>query len=126
MEQHTSGRVIKFRAWDGKQIVEDAALLRSDGDAELAAFDDNSNVVWLQFTGLTDKNGKEIYEGAIVKLWHVDDEDELLDTFEVKWSKEGGYWAPDAYGFDYCPVLGHDELAAEVIGNIYENPTLLK
>jgi hypothetical protein len=40
MEQNER-RVIKFRAWDGKQMVEDAARLLPDGDAELAAFGTN-------------------------------------------------------------------------------------
>jgi hypothetical protein len=64
MEQQHKGRVIKFRVWDGKQLVDNAALLRDDGDAELAAFDDNSEVVWLQFIGLTDKNQKGDLRGG--------------------------------------------------------------
>ena len=64
-----------------------------------------------QYTGLTDKNGKKIFEGDIVKISN----DEI---FEVKY-EDGGFTAGLFLGdWDY----GH----VEVIGNIYDNPELLE
>ena len=81
------------------------------------------NINLMQFTGLTDKNGKEIYEGDIVKQITGDAEDETYISegiieylgcgFSLK-IKDKTYVSIRNFG---------DNL--EVIGNIYENPDLL-
>lgn len=93
-------REIKFRCYDilqNKMIWFDK-LVRTDTE----------NL--MQFTGLLDKRGKEIYEGDIVK-----------NKYKLQWVVEYIY-----NGFD--PFDAHDGIYAievEVIGNIYQNKDLL-
>jgi hypothetical protein len=83
-----------------------------------------SNWIWLQFTGLYDKNGKEIYEGDICKQFGT--------TEAVVYGLGGfGYqlkeWDFVFYGHNYH--FGWEDNKSdkiEVIGNIYESPKLLE
>lgn len=103
-------RVIKFRAWDKNK----KEMFDPVGEMDL----NNDGV--MQFTGLKDKNGKEIYEGDIVK----DCSDSDL-VFEVKWDNDwAGYKLPESFDEEYNYPIS--QITLEVIGNIYENPELLK
>ena len=109
-------REIKFRCWDKRFKKFDygggALLLRHNSD-------DFEEVQ--QYTGLRDKNGKEIYEGDIVRF---NDDDNFL--FKVVWASKYGSWYVVPLGDYYNEApLGKSEEACEVIGSIYENPELL-
>ena len=83
-----------------------------------------------QFTGLRDKNGKEIYDGDIIHYTHH--AGYLLDSFvgEVVWMDDYACFGYSTMGYDYAfadiDEIDSDFLShVEVIGNIYENPELL-
>lgn len=84
-----------------------------------------------QYTGLTDKNGVKIFEGDIVKgiaysatkigviVW-IDE----ISSFGVRYAQNLTAWENSS--ILRCAAIGKtDEFAAEVIGNIYDNPELL-
>lgn len=93
----------------------------TDKDGDEYSLADKSLKAVRQYTGLKDKNGREIYEGDIVRN-HRDNSNELL---EVLWQKE-------VPGFRFKRIkrglttvfVAHVDL--EVIGNIYEDPELLE
>ena len=73
-----------------------------------------------QFTGLHDKNGKEIYEGDILKTFPIISSDKIAyDSFNVVVRFTSSSWIANG-------VLGIKQSEiSEVIGNIYENPELI-
>jgi uncharacterized phage protein (TIGR01671 family) len=159
-------REIKFRAWDKREnkfSTQFALIQYRDGSfgIDYVQFDSleyytecNENVELLQFTGLKDKNGKEIYEGDIIR-----------EKYRIEEYDEDGGWTGKTLGFEYLigavyysekhaqfrydninrnlKLLNPDWLTNEskeqdlfhlprqknpfeIIGNIYENPELLK
>lgn len=124
-------RTIKFRAWDGeaKSMVVSAVgiativthILR-DGRPTPTGFGSRAEEVspdkyeLMQFTSLLDKNGKEIYEGDIIRTTGSG----INKT--VTWNERMA-----CFGFgdgSYFNEL-HRATSIEVIGNIYENPELI-
>lgn len=77
-----------------------------------------------QFTGLVDKNGKRIFEGDIVKYHHGKNDYNLM---MVVWYEDDAHFV-FAYSDDfyYCEHLMNSHIYCEVIGNIYDNPELLR
>ena len=85
------------------------------------------DIVWLQFTGLLDKNNKEIYEGDIVTYkrsvgnWTGQ---YMTTTHKIVFSEEVFAFVME-YGSQYIKLRKHWGYEYEVVGNIYESPELL-
>jgi len=84
-----------------------------------------SNPPLMQFTGLKDKNGKDIYEGDIVQesTW-TDNGVEKPCLYEIYWKDDGGRWAFRSLQNVLFSSFKSNECS--VVGNIFENPELLK
>lgn len=154
-------RSLQFRIWDGKNMFYPGDNSRiileyckisgwnlvpnfkpNDGKYIAGQSSSNNNFEMMQFTGIKDKNGKEVYDGDIVKYirenWHCPShplhQKDLVDTCEIYWCdkehsfrqrgnfEKGGGWSGGIQFDDHraknCTI--------EVIGNIYENPDLLQ
>ena len=117
-------RDIKFRAWNGSHMNKAFDLTQNP----IFWWKDNYDYPLMQYTGLKGKNGVEIYEGDIVKSPSYP---EPYQTSEVFF--QDGSFATYLDGTRLGAGLGWIELSQnsfndsfEVIGNIYENPELLK
>lgn len=119
-------REIKFRIWDKKVkcfFLPNLEVQQSGKNTFTFGFSSKvkhpENHPLMQYTGLKDKNGKEIFEGDIVEI----DEDENL-TGEVMYDKDR---AGFIMYFDDAPADIHfeDSDILQIIGNIYENPELI-
>lgn len=141
-------RVIKFRAWDTdkKEMIYQSPvsskLLMMTWDGGLVYENGvlQTQLVLMQFTGILDKNGKEIYEGDILCHEHTTfpfrEEVIIKEIGEVSFSTQlvvdnEGYRDNFVCGFlidgEHPDWLGEEEKdKTEIIGNIYENPDLLK
>jgi len=138
-------REIKFNVWDidNKRMFNDCLRLTNKGEVRWVQLSQASeNLIWLQYTGSKDKNGKEIYEGNIVNV-------KRMDSFS-SWNKAiityGDFQASFLLQYtkpiepkgilaecsqitseDKKTLFGHIyQWEVEAIGNIYENPELLK
>lgn len=79
----------------------------------------------LQFTGLVDRNGKEIYEGDIIKEKESDYSNEYR-LYRVYWCDDNmQYWMSDDDIGDSFPLIELEIDYSIVIGNIHDNPELL-
>lgn len=145
-------RKIKFRAWDKacKTMIDDYAEIGGYGELYAKKFHPSSysdksvpNLILLQYTGLKDKNGKDIYEGDILSFagnmtaddtfsfepnGFIYDEDSI---HQVVWNEKLALWEldfdekdPPKYKRDtrYLMTAGH----CKIIGNIHQNPELLE
>ena len=120
-------RNIKFRGWgrkDKKMITHIELGSFDDGLVFGAIGLDNDSYVedfeWMQYTGLNDKNGKEIYEGDIVKGSNK-------QQGIIEWIKIDTCFAVQTYKKEIWTVGKFREYSGgiEVIGNVYENKDLL-
>ena len=121
----------KFRAWDEdsqKMNGNVEIYIAKDKTIEVRPKDDKT--ILMQYTGLKDKKGEEIFEGDVVKCYTVTEEDECeyvgvvrfkdfsfvivdkKDTYDPLWNYKGGFVA--------------EETEIEIIGDIYRNPELLR
>jgi len=132
-------REIKFRAWDkiNKELHEVWAVNWDEGYVYLEDEEnkypesfssgtyrlDDNDVILMQSTSLKDKNGKKIYEGDVIswKFWsHIEPQISIVEFDE----ECGGF-----YPFTSLKSNSEDyrtEETIEIIGNIYENPDLIK
>ena len=121
-------RTIKFRAWvttencfiQHKEVIERAHLQFGD---DLGGHED----IVEQFTGLHDKNGKEIYEGDVVKS--SSGSKNIIGVVKYRFQNMPKFVLYDTEGKFLSDILDHMDDAHclfEVIGNIYEHSRLLK
>ena len=143
-------RTIKFRAWNKEEkrmfipigyfyidgyltcIIEDKKTSQNNATEYLDETwyeegrnpdysNGKSSVVLMQNTGLTDKNGKEVYEGDVVKF-----NDECGEWINKVVFENGMFWFQNIKNENRQECFIEELISPEVIGNIFANPELLE
>ena len=118
--------MIKFRIWDEKYNTWNTSGLMVYANNIIC-----QGMIFQQFTGMLDKNGKEIYEGDIVKTYVYDGWFDIGDAktcnYEIKWSHYDCGWRGFTSLMDNNSFAGVTFILTEteIIGNIFENKELL-
>jgi len=110
---------LKFRIWDKrkKKMLYPASYV--GGITALIALEnipDPKSSVVMQYTGFKDTMGKEIYNGDIL-------EHAKKEYYKVVWNEDGLWWVESS---DNSDILWRWAKVCKVVGNIYQNPELLK
>jgi len=132
---------VKFRVWNGKEMVYDIMAGKfgifyvnpEKGDGlntkDTACLSENTTkypegTPLMQFTGLLDRNGKEIYEGDIIKYFQP--YANKWDTHIVLWDDKFAGFGMFEFNNEWCKESDWLKIKEiEIIGNIYENSELL-
>ncbi|CAO1610935.1 phage related protein [Brochothrix thermosphacta] len=134
---------IKFRAWDiRKNVMREVVVIHFNEasnvsgasywseDMELKSLHGNY-IKLMQYTGLKDSNGVEIYEGDVVRVTH--DEYFIDEVCTVVWGLDNNDTYPafhmpelDTESNSFSEVFNVDGYFVKVIGNIYQNKELLE
>lgn len=121
-------REIKFRAWDKDknkmlQVWLDVIVDTDDMPDDVLVLDGPTAFGWrgevyelMQYAGLKDKHGKEIYEGDI-----IDEDNGFSRIYKVVWFDNGWSLSIEPYHNRHFRDVAH----MKVIGNIYQHPHLL-
>lgn len=119
----------RFRAYDGGSLCRmysPEEVMVSNGDIWIIDEDGvagewivNNDLILMQSTGLTDKNGKEIFEGDIIGT-----KDGLLNGV-VKFNIDLGMWTNSLFRYNNFERLCNVANSREIIGNIWEDGELL-
>lgn len=137
-------RTLKFRAWDAKKKIFHPDFVGFHIIGEVTAFgllnqyclEDYNSLIITQFTGLVDKNGKDIYEGDLVTQDMSHEASVLREIFQsenaAKYTRGEVHWMNEGFSVcnKECGVTPLSEFvtcnchpcALEVVGNVFENP----
>lgn len=119
----------KYRAWDKEtKTMNGMAEIYRNRNQEIELRPRDENIILMQSTGLFDKNGKEIFEGDIIRY--------NIDVVDIKRHPTFGFYTVldgrEGFFGEGMSIDNFEEDAkefsetAEIIGNIYENPELLE
>ena len=106
---------VKFNAWNKETKTMHYDILNPDNFS--FSFLNMDVYEWLQFTGLSDKNGKEIYKGDVCKTYCVDSGNEVMSV-----NFNNGAFCFEYHGWNISDWKTHN---IEITGNIFQHPHLL-
>ena len=128
--------LLRFRAWDKefKEMVQvdalvfEEQLIKATYKNGNVVKEDLKNYVLMQSTGLTDKNGKEIFEGDILSI--ETDEENVKVKLEVSWDSKHALFVFDSKKYNAKEALGElfedNPYPFKIIGNVWEDPELVE